>query len=82
MDLQGISRNAITFITPIDGLCKAKRIDDAFELINQMISEGLQPNNITYNSILTHYCKQGDIKKVADILETMTANGFEVRYSD
>ena len=78
MDLQGISRNAVTFNTLIDGLCKAKRIDDATELIEQMVKEGLQPDNITYNSILTHYCKQGNIKKAADVLETMTANGSEV----
>lgn len=39
--------------------------------------EGLKPDKFTYNSMLTHFCKQGDIKKVADIVQTMISSGCE-----
>ena len=39
--------------------------------------EGLKPDKFTYNSLLTYYCRGGDIKKSADIVQTMTSNGCE-----
>ncbi|XP_058212293.1 pentatricopeptide repeat-containing protein At3g53700, chloroplastic-like [Rhododendron vialii] len=42
-----------------------------------MIPVGLQPNNITYNSMLYHYCRVGNIKKAANIVQTMASNGCE-----
>lgn len=45
--------------------------------MDQMIAEGLKPDKLTYNSVLTYYCKEGNIKKAADIVQTMTANGCE-----
>jgi pentatricopeptide repeat protein len=42
-----------------------------------MIMEGLRPDKFTYNSLLTYFCKAGDIKKAADIVQTMASDGCE-----
>lgn len=46
--------------------------------MDQMIAEGLQPDKFTYDSILSHFCRAGDMKKAADIVQTMASNGCEL----
>ncbi|KAL4565816.1 hypothetical protein LXL04_029922 [Taraxacum kok-saghyz] len=77
MELQGISRNVVTYNTLIDGLCKNRRAEEAAMLMDQMIIEGLKPDKFTYNSILSHFCKMGDIKRATDTVQVMITNGCE-----
>ncbi|CAE6076148.1 unnamed protein product [Arabidopsis arenosa] len=89
----GFFPDQYTFNTLVNGLCKAGhvkhaieimdvmlqegRVEDASQLMDQMIMEGQKPDKFTYNSLLTHFCRGGDIKKAADIVQAMTSNGCE-----
>ncbi|XWS67028.1 hypothetical protein CRYUN_Cryun05aG0251200 [Craigia yunnanensis] len=75
MEIQGVSRNSVTYNTLIDGLCR--RVEEAAQLMDQMLMEGLKPDKFTYNFLLTYFYRAGDIKKAADIVRTMTSNGCE-----
>ncbi|KAE9455623.1 hypothetical protein C3L33_12472, partial [Rhododendron williamsianum] len=78
MELQGVSRNKVTYNSLIDGLCMSKRMNEAAELMDQMITEGLQPDKFTYDKMLSHFCRAGNMKKAADIVQTMASNGCEL----
>ena len=67
----------MTYNTIINGLCKSKRVEEAAQLMDQMIMEGLKPDKFTYTTMLKYFCQQGDIKKAADIVQNMTLNGCE-----
>ncbi|KAH7842568.1 hypothetical protein Vadar_006783 [Vaccinium darrowii] len=51
--------------------------EKAEEIFDQLILEGLQPDNITYNAMLHYFCRAGNIKKAADIVQTMASNGCQ-----
>ncbi|KAK8946240.1 hypothetical protein KSP40_PGU013453 [Platanthera guangdongensis] len=55
----GVLPDCITYSTIIDGYCRAGELQCAYNLLDEMRSVGLKPNEFTFNSIMAHQCKNG-----------------------
>lgn len=55
----------------IDGLCKAGKVDTAWELFENMFQEGPQPNVVTYNIMIHGYSKGGQEDKANNLFQKM-----------
>ncbi|CAA2983547.1 Hypothetical predicted protein [Olea europaea subsp. europaea] len=51
--------NKITYTVIIDGYCKLGRIKEAFELLSEMIGNGVDPDPVTYITLANVFCKEG-----------------------
>ncbi|KAL0414805.1 UNVERIFIED_CONTAM: hypothetical protein Sradi_1682200 [Sesamum radiatum] len=52
MEGLGYSPNVFTYTILIDGYCNAKRVDDAFRLLEKMKVRNVRPNDATYRSLI------------------------------
>ena len=56
---RGILPDVVTYTTVIDGLCKAQVVDRAKGVFQQMIDNGVKPDNGTYNCLIHGYLSIG-----------------------
>lgn len=57
---RGISPNVVTFVSLISFLCSNSRVDDAFELMHEMIrAHNVSPNIFVYTSLVKGLCDAG-----------------------
>jgi pentatricopeptide repeat protein len=47
----------------IDSYCKCGFVDDAVELLQEMMQAGIQPNIVTYNSLIDAYGRNSQVLK-------------------
>ncbi|KAK9153141.1 hypothetical protein Sjap_000621 [Stephania japonica] len=63
----------------MDGLCKSGRVKDAQELLQDMKVQGLEPNIITYSTLLHGLVGAGDLDGALNLLEpTITQKNINV----
>ncbi|KAL3630952.1 hypothetical protein CASFOL_023936 [Castilleja foliolosa] len=55
----------------MDGFCKAKKLDAARGIFNDLASKGLQPNEITYTTLIRGCFENGLLEEAKDILLKM-----------
>ncbi|CAH8375587.1 unnamed protein product [Eruca vesicaria subsp. sativa] len=67
-----IKPDSRTYNILIHGFCKARRFDDAMGLMK--VAEFV-PDVVTYTSFVEGYCKEGDFRRVDEILEEMRERG-------
>ncbi|XP_039069212.1 pentatricopeptide repeat-containing protein At5g28460-like [Hibiscus syriacus] len=56
----------------ISGLCKAGRMDDAS---NEMLEAGMKPDSVSYNSLITYFCKTEDFEIAGEVMKQMINQG-------
>mmetsp|Transcript_43803 Transcript_43803/g.76270 ORF Transcript_43803/g.76270 Transcript_43803/m.76270 type:complete len:682 (-) Transcript_43803:94-2139(-) len=72
MVAQGIEPNIITYSAILKGYCQANRLDEAFQLMSQMMqTTELRPDEIMYNTLLDGCARQGLYDKGMQILAEM-----------
>ncbi|KAG0502818.1 hypothetical protein HPP92_002890 [Vanilla planifolia] len=59
----------------INGLCQAKRMEDAYKYISQMQGNGLVPNQVTYTILMKSYIRSGEIDNAVSLFNQMSING-------
>jgi len=60
IDAQGLQCGLVTYSAILKGYCQTNRIDDAFELVNDMMkTTNLEPDEIMYNTLLDGCARQG-----------------------
>jgi len=53
----------------IHGLFKSKRVDEAMNLLREMLHKNMVPNAVTYNSLIDDLCKSGRLTSALDLME-------------
>ncbi|KAJ0478474.1 putative tetratricopeptide-like helical domain superfamily [Helianthus annuus] len=72
MDERCCKPNVVAYNTVIDSLCKDKMIEDAFNLFNEMVfAKGIQPDVITYTSLIHGLCNLCRWDEVSKLLKEM-----------
>lgn len=76
MSNQGIEANVITYSTVLKGYCSANRIDEAFELLEEMKKhKSICPDEVTYNTLLDGCARHGLYDRGLTVLAEMRAAG-------
>mmetsp|Transcript_141739 Transcript_141739/g.246770 ORF Transcript_141739/g.246770 Transcript_141739/m.246770 type:complete len:688 (-) Transcript_141739:158-2221(-) len=76
MVAQGIEPNIITYSAILKGYCQANRLDEAFQLMAQMMqTTDLRPDEIMYNTLLDGCARQGLYDKGMQVLAEMQQVG-------
>jgi len=79
MKEEGVPYNTITYNSIIDVCIKCSEVETAEDLLREMIStrEGVEPDLITYSTVLKGYCHAGDLDKALQVAETIKACGLK-----
>mmetsp|Transcript_56626 Transcript_56626/g.103628 ORF Transcript_56626/g.103628 Transcript_56626/m.103628 type:complete len:680 (-) Transcript_56626:81-2120(-) len=76
MVAQGIEPNIITYSAILKGYCQANRLDEAFQLMSQMMqTTELRPDEIMYNTLLDGCARQGLFDKGMQVYAEMQQVG-------
>uniref|UniRef100_A0A7N0UT48 Pentatricopeptide repeat-containing protein n=1 Tax=Kalanchoe fedtschenkoi TaxID=63787 RepID=A0A7N0UT48_KALFE len=76
LDLKNeIQPTAHTFNILIHGWCKARKVDEAYKVLEEMEACGLSPDTVTYTSFIEAYCRDKDFRKVEETLTEMREKG-------
>ncbi|KAA3468696.1 pentatricopeptide repeat-containing protein [Gossypium australe] len=59
----------------INGYCKAKRLDKAMELFDEITQNGPIPNTVAYNTLMQSMCQLGRVSTAFELLVKMCASG-------
>merc|ERR1719460_1015470 len=76
---EGVPYNTITYNSIIDVCIKCSDVQTAEELLREMLTPGnnLEPDLITYSTLLKGYCHVGDLDKALQVAETIKACGLK-----
>mmetsp|Transcript_65789 Transcript_65789/g.104168 ORF Transcript_65789/g.104168 Transcript_65789/m.104168 type:complete len:668 (-) Transcript_65789:370-2373(-) len=79
MHEEGVPYNTITYNSIIDVCIKCADVQSAEELLREMLAPGsqLEPDLITYSTLLKGYCHVGDLDKALQVAETIKACGLK-----
>ncbi|XP_055829669.1 pentatricopeptide repeat-containing protein At1g62670, mitochondrial-like [Solanum dulcamara] len=66
-----------TFNILTDGLCKEGNVEDAEEVMKNMVEKGVEPDIITYNAIMHGYCLRGQLDRARIIFDSLVDKGIE-----
>ncbi|XP_068657968.1 pentatricopeptide repeat-containing protein At3g07290, mitochondrial-like [Aristolochia californica] len=67
----GSQPNSVTYSCLIHGLCNVGTIDEALDLIKEMVAKGLGPTASTYTLPLTSLCEAGRLTEACDLFIDM-----------
>jgi len=70
-----ISCNVITFNTMIDACARCGCMDRAPQLLESMRKEGVEPDLVTYSSLVKGYSLAGDVRRGFKVFEEMKSSG-------
>ncbi|GKV50998.1 hypothetical protein SLEP1_g57676 [Rubroshorea leprosula] len=70
-----IPLTSICFDILINGFCKAKKLEDARKIMDEMEKHGYQPNVASYTSFIDAYSRERDRSKVDAVLDEMQEKG-------
>jgi pentatricopeptide repeat protein len=63
--------------TLINGYCLDGRMDKTMELLTDMVSIGLRPNDVTYNALIHGYSNKGKIEDGLALFKEMLSKGVK-----
>jgi len=76
---EGVPYNTITYNSIIDVCIRCSDVQQAEDLLREMLAPGssLEPDLITYSTLLKGYCHVGDLDKALQVAETIKARGLK-----
>ncbi|XP_022979545.1 pentatricopeptide repeat-containing protein At3g22670, mitochondrial [Cucurbita maxima] len=75
-ELKGsIPFNLTSFNVLIHGYCKARKLDEAWKIMEEVERQGLEPDVISYTAFIEAHCRDKDFRKVDKILVLMEQKG-------
>jgi pentatricopeptide repeat protein len=69
--VEGVKPNDDSFNTVICGLCKYKKLDDALNLLNDMVILGCKGKLLMYNNLIDELCKVDRLEESYKLFEKM-----------
>ncbi|XP_047325651.1 pentatricopeptide repeat-containing protein At3g22670, mitochondrial-like [Impatiens glandulifera] len=67
--------NSHTYNVLIHGWCKARKMEEAKLVMNEMERDGFHPDSISYTCFIESYCREKDFRNAEMILEEMQQKG-------
>ncbi|MED6177150.1 hypothetical protein PIB30_095236 [Stylosanthes scabra] len=58
----------------VKALCVEGKASKGYELLRQVLGNGLCPDNTVFNTLIRGFCKNGDYHRVSELLHVMIAN--------
>jgi len=77
LPVQDQQQHLRVYNTVLAGLCRSDREEGAEKIRMEMETKGPKPDEVTYNILINHYGIRRKFQKMAAILRTMEAAGFE-----
>ncbi|GFY93265.1 pentatricopeptide repeat (PPR) superfamily protein [Actinidia rufa] len=83
----GLAPDETTFVTimqgyteegDLEGAVRVKRanVDEAMEVLNQMLSRDCSPNSVTYNTLISTLCKENQVERATEFVHVLTRKGI------
>ncbi|THG20463.1 pentatricopeptide repeat-containing protein At2g17525, mitochondrial [Camellia sinensis] len=72
MKSRGLTPNTVIYNTLLHGLCKNGKVGRARSLMNEMA----KPNEVTFNILISAYCREENLVQALVLLEKCFSNGF------
>lgn len=69
--------NVITYNVLINGLCKLRRMDQAYRYVDEMKTRGIPPNKYTYTILINENCDLGNWDEALRLYKEMLDNGIQ-----
>lgn len=57
----------------IQAFCEDGKSSEGYELLQQVLEDGLEPGNVTFNKLIAAFCKERKYTRVSEILHRMIA---------
>merc|ERR1719473_599564 len=77
MKAESIAPNLVTMNTLIDAHARAGKMDKCAEILGSMKEEfGIEPDRITYSTIVKGFCMMGHIDQAVAVMESARRTGF------
>eukprot|EP00933_Yihiella_yeosuensis_P054912 TRINITY_DN534_c0_g1_i1.p1 TRINITY_DN534_c0_g1~~TRINITY_DN534_c0_g1_i1.p1 ORF type:complete len:1046 (-),score=300.81 TRINITY_DN534_c0_g1_i1:90-3227(-) len=70
--------DVITYNTLLKGYCNAGDLAGAKFILREMSSEGLEPNDVSYNCIINAAVSSGKFQEAWSLIDTMVAKGIKI----
>ncbi|KAF7806879.1 pentatricopeptide repeat-containing protein [Senna tora] len=70
-----IPLNNFSFNVLIHGWCKVRKLEQAYEAMEDMKKHGFHPDVVTYTSFIEAHCREKDFRKVDELFEKMKEEG-------
>lgn len=58
-----------TFTVMVDAICKEGNVEEALDMVQMMIREGIMPDVVTYSALIDGYCLQSGLKEAKKVFE-------------
>ncbi|CAB4290421.1 unnamed protein product [Prunus armeniaca] len=68
---KGVSPDAVTYSSLIQGVCQQRRLGESCDLFQEMLSMGVPPDEFTYTTLINAYCVEGDLNKALHLNDEM-----------
>nr|CAD1841520.1 unnamed protein product [Ananas comosus var. bracteatus] len=84
MERVGIKPNIITYNSLIKGsvvhsFCQSGRMEEAKNIVTEMISKGCLPDVVTYSAVIDGFCRIGKIDQARKMLKYMYKNNYAAK---
>lgn len=78
MPAEGVQYNTITYNSVLDACVKCGELKTAEGLLREMTASttGVEPDLITFSTLLKGYCQNGDLDKALQVVEAIKARGL------
>lgn len=78
MKVEGVPYNTITYNSIVDVCIRCGKIQEAEDLVAEMMNDrsSVEPDLITFSTLLKGYCQQGQIEKALKMSETIAQRGL------
>ncbi|KAH8105422.1 hypothetical protein BXZ70DRAFT_525117 [Cristinia sonorae] len=70
---RGVAANIFLYNTAISKLAKARKVDFALELFQEMKAAGFRPTSVTYGAVIAACCRVGDSQSAEVLFEEMSS---------
>ena len=75
---EGSPPDIIAYAMAVDACAKAGRLEDARELVTQLRADGLEPNHVVQQILITAFGEAGDLTAASECLAEYTRSGASV----
>merc|ERR1712023_401805 len=66
-----LQRTTASWNILLNSMAKAKQLNEAYELLNEMQRDGVKPNTITYTTLIKLFVAKGDMREAMEVLDLM-----------
>merc|ERR1719231_1720270 len=77
MKAQDLKMGIVTYSAILKGYCQKNLLDEALELFNDMLTSGIEPDEIVFNTLLDGCARQGLYERGMKLFQRMKDSGVK-----